>query len=63
MMTQKKLDEMKIKAEQEGKERADAWRLSFMGNRHPNNMPEQMARPMPNTGQAAPQDQQGGLNG
>lgn len=63
MLTQKKLDEMRVKAAQEAQEKTDAWRLTFMGPRHPDNMPTQMTRPAPEMPLQPTQDEQGGLNG
>lgn len=62
MLTQTKLDEMVVKAEQKAQKMTEDWYLAFMGPRHPENMPDAMAR-IPEQQQPMEQDQQGGRNG
>lgn len=44
MVTQIKLDEMRVKAEQNAQRVTEEWYKTFLGPRHPDNMPDQMMR-------------------
>lgn len=55
MLTQKKLDEMRINAQERARRISEEWNKTFLAQRHPDNIPQEMTN--------TPQQPEGVQNG